>query len=167
MTEFEYEEEVFQKRIYDSSSTSDEDGDDDAQQERRSRKWGFQESFESVSLADAWLEREGCWSIKKAYETLSGRKQVYRCNKASSRGKQCDRAVYLLFEAESHRVLLFVTEAQHSHQSVKVPTGMNKATKLIVDRLLLEKLAPKNIRDSVASEAEANDEIVVPSERQL
>ena len=118
------------------------------------------------------LDREGLWSKVRAYDTVSGRREDYRCNKVPSRGEQCAAGFQLLFNADSFQVTSFATEQQHTHEEILSQTtarGINKTTKDAIDRLLALKVtAPKTIRDNLAKEAESNPGISLPKdERQL
>ena len=132
--------------------------------------WLFQLSFDTAKQALQLIKSEEYWAVGKMCETIAGRKQPYRCNKAPKRGNQCARASQLLYHAEDLRVTLFVTDADHNHDEIVadiVKTGINKATKDVIDHLIEQKVSSKNILEYLVKEASTNLDITVPSERQL
>ena len=133
--------------------------------------WLFQQSFDTAEQALQLIKSEECWAVGKMYETIAGRKQPYRFNKAPKRGNQCARALQLLYHAEDLRVTLFVIDADHNHDEIVadiVKAGINKATKDVIDHLIEQKvLTTASIVDvpvAVPATVLYNSTLIVPVE---
>ena len=149
------ENELYEKRVYESDSSDNEVQQNKEPHTRTMKSWRHKQTFESETEANTWLEEEACWSKQKNYEVSAGRKQLFRCNRVPSRGVQCEAAIYLLYSADNLQVILYSTEADHNHNYILDQVKkvcMNKATKDSIDLLILQKVAPKKILDILAKE---------------
>ncbi|CAF1173839.1 unnamed protein product [Didymodactylos carnosus] len=59
------------------------------------------------------------WSKHYTHDTENGRTVYYRCNNAKRRGPQCSASIYLLYHADSDKVTVYKTEADHDHHDDK------------------------------------------------
>ena len=165
-----FENKFYEKRVFEADSSHNEVQQNKEPHTRTMKSWRHKQTFESETEANTWLEEEACWSKQKNYEVSAGRKQLFRCNRVPSRGVQCEAAIYLLYSADNLQVILYSTEADHNHNDILDQVKkvcMNKATKDLIDLLIRQKVAPKNILDILAKETLTNTNIRVPSERQL
>ncbi len=169
----ESDDEVYQKRAYVSDdSDSDEEGETTTAEpkQRVQLTWRLETTFENVNASKAWMENAACWAKVKTYDTSQGIKERFRCNLVPWRGVQCGKALLLLYENTSERVLLYLSDNDHTHdqEQKKAKYGLNKATKDFIDPLIERaNMLPSNIRSLLVTEAETNPNIQVPEKTQL
>lgn len=72
------------------------------------------QEFANSQDAEEFIKKEVCWSKHTSKSTVWGEKDFYRCNKAQLRGKQCDSGAYLLYDAMTPQVFLYVSSNDHS-----------------------------------------------------
>ena len=116
------------------------------------------------------MENAACWAKVKTYDTSQGIKERFRCNLVPWRGVQCGKALLLLYENTSERVLLYLSDNDHTHdqEQKKATHGLNKVTKDFIDPLIERaNMLPSNIRSFLVTEAETNPNIQVPEKTQL
>lgn len=107
----------------DSSTNSNEDvpNDDDMQPKSKQRRvhkiWLHDTTFENKSDAEEAVRKDGCWSYHYSNTSDAGRRINYRCNLVKFRGKQCDAAIYVLYDSRSHKVSLFRSQSDHTHDA--------------------------------------------------
>ncbi|CAK1542642.1 unnamed protein product [Leptosia nina] len=87
------------------------------------------------------------------------------CNKVPRKGVQCAAEIYLLFEADTEAVLLYSTDCEHNHDSVKknYHYGICDETKSEINKLYDLHLKPKSILENLKK----NSELKIPTKRQL
>ncbi|CAK9294195.1 unnamed protein product [Gordionus sp. m RMFG-2023] len=73
------------------------------------------------------------WSTFNRTQTDEGVKKYYRCR--AIRGSNCPARLYLLYDATSVRVSLFLSDAEHRHVTVKKVNGIDSVTKNIIKEL--------------------------------
>lgn len=86
-------------------------------QRRVHKNWQHHETFDNKPDAEEAVRNEGCWSYHYSNTSDAGRRINYRCNLAKFRGKQCDAAIYLLYDSRSNRVTLFRSQSDHTHDT--------------------------------------------------
>ncbi|XP_073948903.1 uncharacterized protein [Choristoneura fumiferana] len=130
-----------------------------------SKQWIFVEEFISVCAAEKAVEEENSWSILTTHLTYDGKKRFYRCNKVPRKGEQCAAQLYLLFDTNSDAVLLYRTDCEHNHDSIKSSYnfGICDETKLEINKLFDLRLKPKAILGNLNK----IDRIKIPTKQQL
>ena len=94
----------------------------------------FKGSFDNIELAKDSLLSDGTkWGKRNATDTQEGRKQFYVC--VTTHGAKCPCRAYLLMSADSTKVLVFVTDDQHQHETEDSEVGIRKKTKEEIDSL--------------------------------
>ena len=138
-------DEDFKIRNYHSDDSEEDLPVQRTRKATKKKEWIYKMTFQTNEEALNWINTEDIWSATRMYDTENGRKQLYRCNKVIARGIQCACAVYLLYNDDSLQVTLFATTDDHTHLEIletfnKAPQGINKETKVFIDRLLTLKV---------------------------
>ncbi|KAI5646654.1 FLYWCH zinc finger domain-containing protein [Phthorimaea operculella] len=104
---------------------------------RKRKKWMFQYKFSSIAEAEEQVNAEKTWAVSNTHYTKEGQKRFYRCNKVPSRGPQCATQICLLCEADSDAVILYRTDCDHTHDSIKTNYnyGISSETKNEIKKL--------------------------------
>lgn len=135
--------------------------------------WIYNRTFENQIEAGQWINEAKIWSCINRRNSKVGRIYTYRCNHVPYRGQQCAATLRLIFDAESFRVVMHITDKEHDHDKIlnngNAQLGINVATKQVIKKLVNEMLLikPKQIRYNLLRAAETNKEILIPSEKQL
>lgn len=105
------------------------------QKKRRIHKEYLEEkTFDSIKEAIATIKSEGIWSYHYSNQSRAGKRVTYRCNQMKFRGKQCESAVYLLYDAFSPRVGFFRSISLHTHND---DNAVDKITGQLADKIKL------------------------------
>ena len=111
---------------------------------RTPKIWLIDRKFSSAAEAKKYIKDEKEWSFHYKNNTSEGEKHYYRCNKVKQVGPQCAAGRYLHFCNDSHEVICFKTDSEHSHSN----SNQNKITTEIQSenkKLYEMKLKPKAI----------------------
>lgn len=101
-----------------NSNDMDDDENEFLQKAKRKRvhkNWILEKIFSSKAEADNFLSTEKCWSYYYQNKSSAGLRINYRCNMMKFRGKQCDAAVYLLYNSENVSVQFHRSDSPHTH----------------------------------------------------
>lgn len=79
------------------------------------KDWIFVRTFENKNEAEGFMK--GKWSYHYSNDSASGIRVTYRCPKVKFRGPQCEAGAYLLYDATSSKVQLFVADSEHTHEN--------------------------------------------------
>ena len=118
---------------------------------KRAHKWIKESVFKSKEEAVSTVLNEGAWSNHYTNKTCDGSKQYFRCNKSKYNGEQCDAGVYLHFCADSDDVVLFRTDANHTHEKNQSRSKITETLKREINELIELKLKPKAIIENLLS----------------
>jgi len=110
---------------------------------RPAKIWLRDRSFDSAIEAIKYMKAEKDWSLHYKNNTSDGEKHYYRCNKAKRTGPQCAAAISLLFCSESHEVIVYTTDLEHTHDSQA--GKITAAIKAEIKNMYNLKLRPKAI----------------------
>jgi hypothetical protein len=130
-----------------------------------SKNWTFVHKYSCVSFAEEAVKAENTWSVRTTHVTMDGKKRFYRCNKVPRKGVQCAAEIYLLFEADAEAVILYRTDCEHNHDSIKnnYDYGICNETKSEINKLFDLHLKPKSILECLKK----NSQLKIPTKRQL
>lgn len=106
---------------------------------RRIHKEYFEErTFDSQKEATEAIESEGIWSYHYSNQSTAGKRVTYRCNQMKFRGKQCEAAVYLMYDAFSPRIGFFRSTSLHTHSDIaNINNAVDKITGQLADKIKL------------------------------
>ena len=120
------ENEEYQPANYESDENDDvESCDSDSETEaekqtktRRTHQYAYKQTFEDHEKSGEWLKSQTTWASARFYETHAGRKQILRCNKVPVRAKECAASAYLLYNADSFKVMIFEDSEEHDNDEI-------------------------------------------------
>jgi len=98
----------------------------------RTKFWIKDTTFNTGSEAEASIKSE--WSKHYTNYTDKGKRVYYRCKKARRRGPQCSAGVSLLYHADSDKVTVYKTEADHDHTEGEI-RGIDEDIKKCIEEL--------------------------------
>ena len=78
--------------------------------QKRSYSWLYKQTFENPTDAQSWLDDQRIWSAKTTHDTEAGRRVQYRCNQVPYRGQQCAAAMHLVYNSDSTKVNLYLSD---------------------------------------------------------
>ncbi|CAF1431807.1 unnamed protein product [Rotaria magnacalcarata] len=111
--------------------------------EKLKKCWIKENTFDNAGEAEASIKDK--WSKHYTNHTEKGRMVYYRCKKAKLRGSQCTLSIYLLYHAETDKVTIYKTEAEHDHHVDKV-RGIDENVKKCIEELFNDGIMkPKEI----------------------
>jgi hypothetical protein len=98
------------------------------------------------------VRTEKTWSISLTHITEEDKRRFYRCNKVKRRGPQCAAQIYLLFEASSDAVFLYLVDSNHNHElfGTRCDYGINQEFKIEINKLFDLHLKPKAILNNLS-----------------
>lgn len=148
-----------------SYEESEEDGRLAKKKRSESKNWIFVNKFSCVRFAEEAVSAAKTWAARTTHNTMEGKKRFYRCNKVPRKGIQCAAEIYLLFEEDTEAVLLYRTDCEHNHDSIKknYDYGICDETKSEIKKLYDLHLRPRSILERL----KMNDELKIPTKRQL
>ncbi|CAF1366121.1 unnamed protein product [Rotaria sordida] len=130
------------------------------QQKKKSKFWIKKAMFDNGAEAETSIGNQ--WSKYYTNHTEDGRKVYYRCKKAKRHGPQCTASLYLLYHADSDRVTIYETEAEHQHHQDET-RGIDENVKKIIEDLFNDGIKkPKLILRALESR-----KVKVPTSAQL
>lgn len=94
-----------------------------AKKRRVQKNWVFDRTFETKTDAIDTISQENCWAYYYENKSAAGTKITYRCNFVKYRGKQCDAAIYLLYDSTNLSVHLYRTDAAHNHDDESIKSN--------------------------------------------
>ena len=65
-----------------------------------------------------WLDDQRIWSAKTTHDTEVGRRVQYRCNQVLYRGQQCAAAMHLVYNSDSTKVNLYLSDDEDNHDQI-------------------------------------------------
>lgn len=101
--------------------SGDESDDEDNSQpvpkrKRTHKQWVYEKSFATKAIADKFLEEEH-FAYYYRNKSESGMRITYRCKLMKFRGRQCEAAIYLLFDSNTTDIQLFRSQTEHTHEN--------------------------------------------------
>ena len=99
------------------------------------------------------ITAEGRWSYHYSNYTNDGKKLYYRCKAIKRSKKQCNAAVYRLFDSPSDNVIIYRTENVHEHDINNMskeafPTFLKSEINKMCDLLMKPKRILRNLADN-------------------
>lgn len=111
---------------------------------RTSKVWLIDQTYSNAAEAKKYIKDQKEWSFHYKNSTAEGEKHYYRCNKAKLAGPQCAAGRYLHYLNDSHRVICFKTDAEHTHEDQN-PNKITPEIREEIKKLYEMKLKPKAI----------------------
>ncbi|CAF2911546.1 unnamed protein product [Rotaria sp. Silwood2] len=99
---------------------------------KKTKFWIKEATFNNAGEAEASIKSE--WSKHYTNYTADGRRVYYRCRKAKRHGLQCSSSISLLHHADSDKVTMYRTEADHDHYDNEAH-GIAKDVKQCIEEL--------------------------------
>lgn len=110
---------------------------------RKTKSWMKYADYDCAAAAEASIE--STWSKHYTNHSEIGRKVYYRCKRKKLRGPQCKASIYLLYHADSDKVSVFKTEADHD-QCEEYERGIRADVKKCINELYMDGITkPKQI----------------------
>ena len=86
---------------------------------KKNKFWIKETTFNNAGEAEASLRND--WSKHYTNRTHDGKRVYYRCRKVRRRDPPCSASISLLYHADSDKVTIYRTEADHDHTEDNVP----------------------------------------------
>lgn len=135
--------------VYNSTISELDESDEETMPAKRRRinnDWAFEQTFTSLSEAEAALKEDGKWSRCRTNKTEVGTKIYFRCSYVKRRGTQCPAAVYLLLQSTQSDVSLFRTAGNHIHKEISsADFGIPDPIKEVISELFNQQQKAKAI----------------------
>ncbi|CAF4977631.1 unnamed protein product [Rotaria sp. Silwood1] len=112
----QYESDTSDEEISEEQSVRNENKG--VHRKKKTKFWIKEATFNNAGEAEASIKNE--WSKHYTNYTEDGRRVYYRCRKVKRRGPQCSSSVSLLYHADSDKVTMYRTEADHDHNDNEV-----------------------------------------------
>jgi len=126
----QYESDTSDEEIIEKNGTKN--GNQIIHKKTKTKFWVKEATFSTGGEAQASIKNE--WSKHYTNYTECGKRVYYRCKKAKRRGSQCRAGVSLLYHADSDKVTVYKTEADHDHTNAEV-RGIDKDVKQCIEEL--------------------------------
>lgn len=94
---------------------TDDQSEPQPKRRRVHKEWFLEKSFECKNDAIDFIVTEKCWSYYYSNKSNAGLRITYRCNMMKFRGKQCEAAVYLLYNSTDTSVKFYRADSIHTH----------------------------------------------------
>lgn len=86
----------------------------------------------------------GTWKKSSLQHTNDGEKVIFRCAGGKYRTAECPAKLYLLYHADSAKVALYQTEADHANHDGNPSRGLPPDMKVVIKQLFSESIRKPN-----------------------
>lgn len=102
--EMDYDEEEDSEDSESESNVSNLDDESEYSSDEGKDVWKMERRFDDKNDLEEFLKAENCWSYRGIYRSNKGKKTIYRCNKVTRKGPQCEAKLYTLHCIEQMNV---------------------------------------------------------------